>query len=69
VAHKGWSLPLLISAVVVIIVLGTLAPLFGRWRKQKMLAKTGEPNLSFTKEASTNVVNSDQDEPESRKVA
>ena len=69
VTHKGWSLPLLISAVVVIIVLGTLAPLFGRWRKRKMLEKTGEPNLSFTKEASTNAVNSDQDTPESRRVA
>jgi hypothetical protein len=34
-----------------------------------MLEKTGEPNLSFTKEASTNEVNSDQEKPEPRKVA
>jgi hypothetical protein len=69
VTQKGWSLPLLISAVVVIVVLGTLAPLFGRWRRRKMLEKTGTPNLSFTKEASTDEVTFDQDKPEPRKVA
>jgi hypothetical protein len=55
---------LLISFVVLVIVLGTLVPLLGRWRKRKMLERTGTPNLSFTKEAS-----SDQDKPKLRKVA
>jgi hypothetical protein len=64
VAHKGGSLWLLISFVVLVIVLGTLTPVLSRWRKRKMLERTGSPNLSFTNEAS-----SDQDKPEPRKVA
>jgi hypothetical protein len=64
VTHKGGSLWLLISFAVLVIVLGTLAPLLGRWRKRKILERTGTPNLSFTKEAS-----SDRDKPEPRKVA
>jgi hypothetical protein len=59
------ALWLLIAFAVLVIVLGTLVPFFGRWRKQKMLKRTGAPNLSFTREAS-----SDQDKPEQpRKVA
>jgi hypothetical protein len=54
----------LILVVVIVIVLGTLAPLFGRWRRRKALERTGAPNLSFTKE-----VSSDRDKPEPRKVA
>jgi hypothetical protein len=53
VTHRGGSLWLLVSFVVLVIVLGTLAPLLGRWRKRKMLERTGTPNLSFTKEASS----------------
>jgi hypothetical protein len=64
VAHRAGSMSLLISFVVLVIVLGTLVPLLGRWRKRKMLERTGTPNLSFTKEAS-----SDQDKPKLRKVA
>jgi hypothetical protein len=64
VTHRARSLSLLISFVVLVIVLGTLVPLLGRWRKRKMLERTGTPNLSFTKEAS-----SDQDKAEPRKVA
>ena len=64
VTHRAGSLSLLVSFVVLVIVLGTLAPLLGRWRKRKMLERTGTPNLSFTKEAS-----SDQNKPEPRKVA
>jgi hypothetical protein len=64
VTHRAGSMSLLISFVVLVIVLGTLVPLLGRWRKRKMLERTGTPNLSFTKEAS-----SDQDKPKLRKVA
>jgi len=49
---------------VLIIVLGTLAPVLSRWRKRKILERTGAPNLSLTNEAS-----SDQDKPALRKVA
>ena len=64
VTHRTGSLALLISFVVLVIVLGTLVPLLGRWRKRKMLERTGTPNLSFTKKAS-----SDQDKAEPRKAA
>jgi hypothetical protein len=56
---KGGSLTLLIVVAVVIIVIGTLAPLFGRWRKRKLLERTGSPNLSFSNETP-----SDQDKRE-----
>jgi hypothetical protein len=62
--HRAGSLSLLIAFVVLVIVLGTMAPVFGRWRRRKMLERTGTPNLSFTHEAS-----SDLDKPEPRKVA
>ena len=62
--HRAGSLWLLISFVVLVIVLGTLVPLLGRWRKRKILERTGTPNLSFTNEASF-----DRDKPEPRKVA
>jgi hypothetical protein len=64
VTHKRGSLFLLILVAVLVIFLGTLAPLLSKWRKRKMLERTGTPNLSFTKEAS-----SDRDEPEPRKAA
>jgi hypothetical protein len=64
VTHRRGSLSLLIAFVVLVIVLGTMAPLVGRWRKRKILERTGTPNLSFTKEAS-----SGRDKPELRKVA
>jgi hypothetical protein len=74
VTHRAGSLPLLIAFVVLLIVLGTTAPLIGRWRKRKMLERNGSPNLSFTNKVSTNEVRSDearsdQDKPEPRKVA
>lgn len=74
VTHRAGSLPLLIAFVVLVIVLGTTAPLIGRWRKRKMLERNGSPNLSFTNEASPNEVRfdearSDQDKPAPRKVA
>jgi hypothetical protein len=56
---------LLIAFAVLVIVLGIFVPFLGRWRKQKSLARTDAPNLSFTREA-----NSDQDKPdEPRKAA
>ena len=59
------ALWLLIGFAVVVILLGIFVPLLSRWRKQKSLARTDAPNLSFTREAS-----SDQDKPdEPRKVA
>ncbi len=64
VTHRAGSLSLLIAFVVLVIVLGTLAPVFGRWRRRKMLERTGTPNLSFTHEASFGL-----DKPEPRKVA
>jgi hypothetical protein len=79
VTHRTGSLTLLLSFVVLVIVLGTLIPFIGRWRKRKMLEQTGTPNLSFTNEASTNEVSptevgideasSDQHKPEPSKVA
>jgi hypothetical protein len=79
VTHRTGSLTLLISFVVLVIVLGTLIPFIGRWRKRKMLEQTGTPNLSFTNEASTNdasptevgidEASSDQHKPELSKVA
>jgi hypothetical protein len=62
--HKGSLLWLLILFVVLVVALGTLAPLLGRWRKRKILERTGTPNLSFTNE-----VSSDQDKRETRKAA
>jgi hypothetical protein len=64
VTHRAGSLTLLISFVVLVIVLGTLVPLLGRWRKRKILERTGTPNLSFINEA-----NSDRDKPKPHKVA
>jgi len=51
-AAKGGSLWILILCAVLVIVIGTMAPLLSRWRKRKMLARTGAQNLSFTNEAS-----------------
>jgi len=63
-ARRG-ALWLLILLAVVIIAIGTMAPIFSRWRKRKLLERTGAQNLSFTREAS-----SDQDKPdEPRKAA
>lgn len=59
----------MIAFVVLVVVLGTLVPLLGRWRKRKMLERTGSPNLSFTKEVTTNEVISELEKPEPRKVA
>jgi len=77
--HRAGSLSLLVAFVVLVIVLGTTAPLIGRWRKRKLLERDGSPNLSFTSDvarndASTNEARaseapSGQDTAEPRKVA
>jgi len=56
---KGWSVSFLIAFALLVIVLGTMVPVFSRWRKRKLLERTGAENLSFTREAS-----SDQDKSE-----
>jgi hypothetical protein len=77
--HRTGSLALLVGFVVVVIVLGTTAPLIGRWRKRKALERDGSPNLSFThdsngtevttNEATTNEAASGRDKAGPRKVA
>jgi hypothetical protein len=62
--HRSGSLFLLILIAVLVVVLGTLAPLLGRWRKRKMLERTGTPNLSLMNE-----VRSDRDKPAPPKAA
>ena len=82
VTHRAGSLSLLIAFVVLVIVLGTTAPLISRWRKKRTLEREGSPNLSFSNEVSTNEPNtkevrmevrnetsSYQDKSEPRKVA
>jgi hypothetical protein len=72
--HRTGSLALLITFVVLVIVLGTTAPLIGRWRKRKALERDGSPNLSFTNdstaaEVTTNEAGSGRDKAGPRKVA
>jgi hypothetical protein len=57
----------LIVFAVLVIAIGILAPSFSRWRKRKSLAGTGTPNLSFTREASSDQSKSDPKGP--RKAA
>ena len=65
-ARRG-ALWLLIALAVLVIVIGTLVPFLSRWRKQKSLERTGAPNLSFIREASSDEGKSDQPGP--RKAA
>jgi len=57
---RGWSLWLWITFAVLAIVIGTMFPFFSRWRKQKRLEQTGAPNLSFTREVSSDQGKTDQ---------
>jgi len=50
---RGWPLWLLIALGVLVVAIGTMFPFVNRWRKRKSLERTGEPNLSFTREASS----------------
>jgi hypothetical protein len=64
---KRGSLWLLIAFAVLVIVIGILTPSLSRWRRRKSLARTGAPNLSLTREASSDQSKSDPQGP--RKVA
>ena len=65
-ARRG-SLWLLIAFAVLVIVIGILTPSLSRWRKRKILERTGAPNLSLTREATSDQGKSDPQGP--RKVA
>ncbi len=65
-ARRG-ALWLLISVALLVIAFGTLVPFLSRWRKRKMLGRTGAPNLSLTREASSDPDKSAPQEP--RKAA
>jgi hypothetical protein len=66
-SSRGWSVSFLIAFAVLVIFLGTMVPVFSRWRKRKVLERTGAQNLSFTREASSDQGKSDQPGP--RKAA
>ncbi len=55
------ALWLLIAFAVLVIALGIFVPFLSRWKKQRSMARTDAPNLSFTREAST-----DQDKTDSQ---
>jgi vacuolar-type H+-ATPase subunit I/STV1 len=57
----------LISFGVLVIVIGTLAPLLNRWRKRRIVEQMGPQNLSLIREASSDQGKSDQPAP--RKAA
>jgi hypothetical protein len=63
----GGSLWILVSFVVLVLVIGALAPLLNRWRKRKLLERTSAQNLSFTHEPSSDQGKSDT--PVVRKAA
>ena len=64
---RSWSSWLLIPFVVLVVVIGTMVPLIHRWRKRKILERTGAPNLSFNREESSDKNKSDRPGP--RKAA
>ena len=65
--RHGTTLVLLIGFAVLVILIGVLVPSLSRWRKRRSLEKTGAPNLSFTREASSDQEKTDTEEP--RKAA
>jgi hypothetical protein len=66
VPAKSGSL-LWIPIVVVVLILGAMVPLFNRWRKRRLLERTGEENLSFSHRASSEPGTSNK--PTGRKAA
>jgi hypothetical protein len=64
---RGWSLWLLIAFGVLVLVIGTMFPFLSRWRKRKNLERADAPNLSFTRDASSDQGKSDEEE--TRKAA
>jgi hypothetical protein len=67
VAAKSAFSWLWIPIVVVVLILGAVAPLLSRWRKRKLVAQSGEQNLSFSHRASSEPGVSDK--PTGRKAA
>ena len=65
-ARRGSS-SLLILFAVLVLVIGILIPSLNRWRKRKSLARTDAPNLSLTKETSSDQDKTDPQVP--RKAA
>jgi len=61
------ALVLLIGFAILVILIGIMVPSLIRWRKRKSLEETGAPNLSFTREASSDQDKTDKEEP--RKAA
>jgi hypothetical protein len=53
VKKGGFPTGLGIALVLLILVIGALTPLISRMRKRRMLERTGTPNLSFTKETTS----------------
>ncbi|MGA8618931.1 MAG: hypothetical protein WB660_10505 [Candidatus Sulfotelmatobacter sp.] len=64
---RSWSFWLWVAFAVLVVAIGTLFPFFSRWRRRKSLERTGAPNLSFTREVSSDKGKSDKQEP--RKAA
>jgi hypothetical protein len=64
---RSWSFWLWIAVAVLVVVIGALFPFFSRWRKRKSLERTDAPNLSFTREVSSDQGKSDKQGP--RKAA
>ena len=50
----------MISFVVLVVVLGTMAPLIGRWRKRRLLEQNGAENLSFTNDESAGDISAEK---------
>jgi len=65
-AKKGSSW-LWISIAVVVLIMGTMVPLINRWRKRRLLAQSGDQNLSFSHRASSESGNTAK--PVTRKAA
>jgi hypothetical protein len=66
-ARHATALVLLIGFALLVILIGIMVPSLSRWRKRRSLEQTGAPNLSFTREASSDQKKTDTEEP--RKVA
>jgi hypothetical protein len=66
VKKGGFPTWLGIALVLLILVIGALTPLISRMRKRRMLERTGTPNLSFTKETTSE---QDKNKPATPKAA
>lgn len=67
VTAKSASSWIWIPVVIVVLIMGALTPLLNRWRKRRLLEKSGAQNLSFSHRASSESGNSEK--PAGRKAA